>query len=620
MMKTALLTSNTYFFDLLRPLVMVRFVATAGLTLLCACGPGGDAWDAQNELAGLCAVVSNDLAEAEKTFLDTRQSRSTDFQIVRDSYSGRGYAIGLHHSQYASGKSFVNLFDSGDTIKFTFRIPSSGADPGTVWGIGVRVRSGDRRAKRNLVSGYQVWLDGVLQFGGDSVMTPRVANVTNQSDASIGGGYWATLRIAPMALDPGAHVVKIKANRNWLGFDAFELMRYECEDASDPEGAEGEPEGAEGEPEGAEGDPEGAEGEPEGADVGTGGPFVTVNVGASFQQLNNENPAGTRFLVRSGRHLNQRVFNPKEGNEWVGEDDAILDGLGAVTDAFGGVANNVTIRNLRIQNYRDNGIKFTGGTGVVVDNVEVYDTGSGNGEANGAIAFSDMSDIRVVNCHVERVSSGILPTNCRGPIVIDHNTGVNIGRNMIQLDTCSGRNIRVTYNSMERIGSYLRPGAHDVEDWISVFATMGEPDDYAEISFNRARGHGVSGAGSFIMLGDRSGRYQRAQGNIGVSPGQVGIGIAGGQQIEVLDNRMYSDSWFNSNVAFYSAQFGSPKPGMPTSCSHHTVIGNSATWTNRDGISNLWFTNSSCSNLTMEGNAFPAAPDLTPAIWDSWAP
>ena len=78
-------------------------------------------------------------------------------------------------------------------------------------------------------------------------------------------------------------------------------------------------------------------------------------------------------------------------------------------------------------------------------------------------------------------------------------------------------------------------------------------------------------------------------GNVGVTPGQVGIGLSGGHHIEVRENLMFSDAWADSNIAFYSADYGSG------GCTNHLVQNNRANWTNRDGIKNSFWAGGSCA-------------------------
>ncbi len=341
------------------------------------------------------------------------------------------------------------------------------------------------------------------------------------------------------------------------------------------------------------------------------GAQVILNPGDDLQDANDIAPAGTTFLLNSGVYANGRISDPKDGNVFVGQDGATLDGGSSLTEAFDGSATDVTVCNLVLRNYADNGVHFNAGSGVRIESVEVYDTGSGSGETNGAIRFDNMSDLTVLHCYFERVSSGVLPTSCSGPITIEHNHGLNTGRNFVQLAHVSGGGIRVRYNSMDRDGTYVATGNDDVEDWISVYDVDGLPADPVEVSYNRARGHGPSSSGSFIMLGDGGGSHQEAVGNVGVTPGQVGIGLSGGHFIEVRDNLMFSESWPSSNIAFYSADYGSG------GCGDHVIANNRANWINSANQQNDFWASGSCDYLET-GNQFPDS-SLDASIWDDWS-
>jgi len=77
---------------------------------------------------------------------------------------------------------------------------------------------------------------------------------------------------------------------------------------------------------------------------------IRIGVGESLQSYVDLNPAGTRFVIASGRHMQQTV-KPKDENVFMGEAGAILDGGGVVRQAFEGRASKVTIRGLVIENY-----------------------------------------------------------------------------------------------------------------------------------------------------------------------------------------------------------------------------------------------------------------------------
>jgi len=335
---------------------------------------------------------------------------------------------------------------------------------------------------------------------------------------------------------------------------------------------------------------------------------VFLEVGDNFQIANDTYPKGTVFVVKPGEHVNQRVNNPKKGNRWIGERGATLDGSNRIEVAFSGIAKNVIIQGITIKNYAHNGIHFRSGENITINRIRVYDTASGSGEKNGALRFERVVGLKVLNSHFERVNSGILPSYSEGPIVISGNSGVNIGRNFIQLDKVTGAGIDINNNVMERLGSTLRDGADDVVDWISIFRSEGTPDSPIHVFRNRAKGHGFDTTGSFIMLGDDGGKYQLAEENVGVNPGQVGVGIAGGESITVRGNIMFSDESDFSNVAFYSADYSTPNP-----CVEHTITSNRSYWRSNNRQNNVW-TDNKCTPV-IEDNVFP---DLTidELVWE----
>lgn len=100
------------------------------------------------------------------------------------------------------------------------------------------------------------------------------------------------------------------------------------------------------------------------------------------------------------------------------------------------------------------------------------------------------------------------------------------------------------------------------------------------------------------MLGDEGDKYQLAEENIGVNPGQVGIGIAGGENITVKGNIMFSNESDSSNVAFYSADYSTPNPFQK-----HTIILNRSYWTSQNRQNNIW-TDKKCAAI-IENNIFP---------------
>ena len=112
------------------------------------------------------------------------------------------------------------------------------------------------------------------------------------------------------------------------------------------------------------------------------------------------------------------------------------------------------------------------------------------------------------------------------------------------------------------------------------------------------------------MLGDQGGAYMIAQDNILVNPGQYGIAIASGTNIQVLNNKIYSAQQLYSNVGLYIwNQYN-------TSCSLNTISGNQVSWKNSAGIENDSWNAGNCgpvSNWTTNICNAPIDASLLPA-------
>jgi parallel beta-helix repeat protein len=120
--------------------------------------------------------------------------------------------------------------------------------------------------------------------------------------------------------------------------------------------------------------------EPPSASVVVGG--VRVAPGSDIQGFVNAHPAGTVFILGAGMHRNQKVVS-KDGNVFVGEPGAILDGGNTVDAAFNGGGKDVTIQGLVIQNYNNpaesSAVNAGPGGWRVIGNEVRYNAGAGIG-------------------------------------------------------------------------------------------------------------------------------------------------------------------------------------------------------------------------------------------------
>jgi parallel beta-helix repeat protein len=77
---------------------------------------------------------------------------------------------------------------------------------------------------------------------------------------------------------------------------------------------------------------------------------VHIAPGTDIQNLVDTHPPGTAFVLETGTHSNQKVV-PKDGNTFLGEPGAVMDGGNETDAAFSGGGSKVTIQGLIIQNY-----------------------------------------------------------------------------------------------------------------------------------------------------------------------------------------------------------------------------------------------------------------------------
>ena len=341
---------------------------------------------------------------------------------------------------------------------------------------------------------------------------------------------------------------------------------------------------------------------------------VYLSPGENVNAANTVCPEGTVFVLLPGFYTLAAVESSKTNNSWAGVGRVVFEGQLTVGRAFSGGLNGNTVRGLEINNYNDFGIYSSGLEDLVVKDVDFNVIAvDKNGQSRGAVMLFDAENIEITDSQFSNVASSVRFVSSRGPLRVEANSALNSGRNFFQCDKCSGGGIRINRNSMER---EQQVGTQPLEDWINIYQSNGLADDPIQVNYNRARGHSESKSGSFIMLGDDGGSHQLARGNIGVNPGQVGIGIAGGSHIRVENNKMFSEAWEGSNVAFYSARYSEE-------CGNHVFAesGNVAHWRSSTGRLNRSWTDENCGT-TMGQIRSRVAEDLTMSaeIWDEWQP
>lgn len=354
--------------------------------------------------------------------------------------------------------------------------------------------------------------------------------------------------------------------------------------------------------------------------------YILLGTDDSFNIANKICPAGSSFFLLPGIHSGQSVLSSKQGNSWIGLTGAIMDGENSIYRAFNEGMTGNRIGWFEIRNYHLHGIYSEhGASNVEMKRLKFQNIAPDSpGQYFGAIRFDNSRNLTVHESMFENVASAIRFRFSRGPLEVIHNEGLNIGRNFFQCDDCRGAGIRINDNSLVRTESY---GTAVLEDWINLFKSHGDSTDWIQVHHNRARGHSLSGSGSFIMLGDAGGSYQQAVGNIGVNPGQVGIGIAGGHHIKVEANSMYSAAWDSSNVAYYSALY-SPScgnhqfPGTASEASRpnraHWICGDRFNCHNPPRMNYAWADGKCGINLEEIRDRINVDRSMGPDVWEEW--
>ena len=226
-------------------------------------------------------------------------------------------------------------------------------------------------------------------------------------------------------------------------------------------------------------------------------------------------------------------------------------------------------------------IELSGCKRVSIYNCFIHDS------ARCGIQTYQTQQLLVQGCRLERVSSGVYAIESREIQVVG-----NFARNMqgpfprgqvTQLDNVTGPGnvIRGNY----AINEY---GKNHSEDVINIYMSSGTADSPIVVENNYVtadpvRGsEGMSKSGSGIMLGDQGGGHEICRGNVVVSAGQIGIGVAGGTSITVEKNVIYGAKSDVANNGLYAwNQSGKP-------CDHVSITGNRVRWMNQSGEDNSW--------------------------------
>ena len=201
------------------------------------------------------------------------------------------------------------------------------------------------------------------------------------------------------------------------------------------------------------------------------------------------------------------------------------------------------------------------------------------------------SNIIVDHNYITDVSTAVYVQQTKyGGIVIKNNEFLNMRGPLprgqfVQFDHVNGAGCFISDNRCEN-----EPGKSNAEDAISLYMSNGTAASPITVKGNLIRGGGPSKTGGGIALGDAGGSYQLVENNILVDPGQYGIGIAGGTNMQVLSNKIYArkNAFTNVGISVWNQY------ERTSSCAVIVVSGNQVNWTNAKGAANHAWNSGNC--------------------------
>lgn len=249
--------------------------------------------------------------------------------------------------------------------------------------------------------------------------------------------------------------------------------------------------------------------------------------------------------------------------------------------------SNLIIENLRFNNTQGACIKAFGSNNITIRNCFF------NGSTREAIDMNGSNNITIINCLFARVETGVYALNCN-TVKINLNQFLNVRRRIgdgggrgqfVQFNSCGGAGNEIMNNRGENWA-----GESDPEDLISLYRSSGTAASPIKISGNMFRGGGPSGSGGGIIAGDNGGGEILMENNVLLDPGQYGMAVAGGENIKILNNKIFAKQQpFTNNPLYVWRQDAE-------TCANITVTGNFVNWTDRDGNKNNGWNAGNCGS------------------------
>lgn len=246
--------------------------------------------------------------------------------------------------------------------------------------------------------------------------------------------------------------------------------------------------------------------------------------------------------------------------------------------------SNMTISYLEITNPGGHCIKLSNCSNITIQYCKL---GPSKGEG---VFLSNCSNITVRDCSMEYVESGVV-ADVGSSIKVIYNDIKNVQGPMprgqlVQFGDISGAGCSISYNVGENILGQSYP-----EDAISLFRSNGTAASPIQVVGNKIRGGGPSGSGGGIMSGDNGGSYILVQDNILVNPGQYGLTVSSGHDINISNNKIYSAKLPFSNIGLSAYR------QYEISTYNITISNNAVNYTNNNGVLNDMWNANNCGTV-----------------------
>ena len=253
-------------------------------------------------------------------------------------------------------------------------------------------------------------------------------------------------------------------------------------------------------------------------------------------------------------------------------------------------STNILVRNCAFAGIGP-GIVIQGGENVRIENcafIDLYEAGMQGLVPQIGVESYQVRGLSVEGCLFEFVACGLYAASSEG-VIFRKNAAFNMlgpypRGQAVQFGRVTGRG-----NVIEDNFVLNESGISFPQDCINLFESFGTPDSPIRVERNLIRGdpergsHGQSASGSGIMAGDGGGAFQMIRQNEMDSPGQAGIGVASGSDIEVSENKVRGMASAVSNVGI------SVWNQYPAKGGQVTVASNLVGWRNKKSqLNNFW--------------------------------